>query len=351
MAPHLEEPATDELGTVLERLADDVDTIRAWWPALADDRIPGTRRRHVADQDPEQRTFRTDCPDCGWPMAWLVTSRQPYCTRPHNTSPGPRERAMPACTTARALGFSPASVRVDVVDDIAEAAARLQYLEAALREDLADGARQAHRGNELGARVLSVDRGPYGPLPRDVAIESRGHDTVWLPPEDALNPEERGVDWLRTREHKVHVSGWRLVGGYLTDQDVAAALAYIATAVQRISDPTQARRVRAALTPIIGLVRHAAAAGRRAARVPRPCPICERMTLVVLEAVYDPDTGHSRADFPTQRRHVLCAAAGCRCDREDCECRDGRPHRWTEDQWERLGLVITTVDETIRTSV
>jgi hypothetical protein len=332
----------------LERLTEDVDTIHGWWPALADDRIPGTRRRHVAQQDDDiTRSFRISCPDCGWPMAWLTATRQPYCTRPHNTAPARGERAMPACTTARALGFSPASVRVDVVDDIAEAATRLNHLARTLREQLGDGPDQPGRDlDALGARVVVQDVGPHR--------VHRGHHTIWVPsdPQRWKHTEdpERPIDWLRTKDHVVVVDDRRLVGGYSPDPEIVAVIGYLRTAVSRISDLEQARAVRNALTPIIGLVRHAAAAGRRAARVPRPCPICERMTLVVLEAVYDPDTGHARADLPTQRRHVLCTSTSCRCEKDDCDCQRGRPHRWTEDEWERLGLIITTVDEEVRTT-
>lgn len=324
----------------LNRIVDDLDAIGAWWPGLHADLVPGTRRRVVT----VERELRpaTHCPDCGAPIAWLVTSRQPYCTRAWSPE-------WPACSTAVALGFSPGSARVDVLDDLAMIRERVLRLELDVRTALGDGSRLTAGVEQLGARVTSEDV--------DVQLVERGHDTVWQPntdpawqPDPDPNlPDPRGFDWLRSRPRQVKLDPRRRVGGYSVDPAVGQALGYLRAAVTRLDEPGL-HAVGGVLAQVVGLARHAAGAGRRAARVPKACPICDRLSLIVLEAVYDPDTGALRDLEPGDRRVALCTADGCVCEDEECACHQGRRHRWAEDDWERLGLVIADRDEAVRTT-
>lgn len=331
----------------LERLVDDCDAIGAWWPDLHADLVPGTRRRVVESRREDAdgapiRSFSAWCPDCGSPIAWLVSSRQPYCTRPWSWK-------FPACSTGVSLGFSPSSTRVDVLDDLELIRTRVLGLEADVRGVLGDVLPARVHSDGLGAPVLSSSV--------DTHVEPRGHHVAWTgvgrtivdgQPAEIID-DQAPVDWLRTRTRTAVVEGHYRVGGYPIDISVLAALAYLRTASERLDD-TGVRAAAAVLGSVVGICRHAAGASRRAARVPRPCPVCDRLSLVVLEAVYDPDTGELRDLRPDDRRVALCTADDCECVDAECVCRSGRRHRWPEDDWARLGLVLADHDEAVRTS-
>lgn len=322
--------------TLRERLVDDLATLAAWWPGLHADLVPGTRRRAVTGQ--RESRPQLACPDCGWPIAWVVATRQPYCTRPHN-------RATPACTTARALGYSPASLRVDVLDDLVTIRDRVHELVDAIATLLGDGERRpAPSADPLGAPVAVADVATVN--------VARGHDTVWQPSNPLVwrNAEdpERPIDMLASTERIVEVGAHRAVGGYTIDTSVLTGLAYLRIAVERL-DGEAVRELAGRLGRLIGLARHAASAGRRSARVPKPCPVCDRLSLVVVEALYDPDTGWL-LDEPRARRTALCTSEVCECADPECSCHAGRRHRWDEGSWKRLGLVITDGDELVNTS-
>lgn len=54
------------------------------------------------------------------------------------------------------------------------------------------------------------------------------------------------------------------------------------------------------------------------------CPVCDSMSL--------------RA-FP-ERELIACINPACRCEDDNCECQQGRRHRWRREQWNWLGQVI-----------
>jgi len=259
------------------------------------------------------------CARCGglWHVRWSC----PNVDCPTNDRFG--ERPVP-------LGESPAPLRPEALDMIADLTCAVLALEDTVREVLGRNPRvdpqfdvfDPHEPQVVGRRPRTPSktrrRGSWtvdGHVLRNVVVGQRpdGTDIV-----DRRRDKAIAGQFAPARRKTVPLRP--------VDQDprVQLALTWLAGQLTAIrANPTLAGRVDDALHRTLTAARGAIGSSETVKHLKQPCPYCQRLSLVVLMDRGIIVCGSNRPGEPPR----------CECPSPDCGCHDGGRHQWDKEHW------------------